>query len=124
MKRKQFHKGIAQLAEEGSIQVYKRPNIGVEELIVGAVGALQLEVLEYRIKHEYGVDLIIERLPYRYIRWIEMDNFSPDSFSLTMDALLVENNKKDPILPSQNEWSIRRTVEERNKGVKLKEVSI
>ncbi|MBN4069362.1 MAG: peptide chain release factor 3 [Alkaliphilus sp.] len=123
MKRKQFLKGITQLAEEGSIQVYKRPNIGVEELIVGVVGALQFEVLEYRLKHEYGVDLIIERLPYRYIRWIEMDNFNPDSFSLTMDALLVENNKKDPILLSQNEWSIR-TVEERNKGVKLKEISI
>jgi len=52
-----------------------------------------------------------------------MDDFNPDSFSLTMDALLVENNKKDHILLSQNKWSIQ-TVEERNKGVKLKEVSI
>ncbi|MGV8145758.1 MAG: peptide chain release factor 3 [Alkaliphilus sp.] len=123
MKRKQFLKGISQLAEEGSIQVYKRPNIGIEELIIGVVGALQLEVLDYRLKNEYGAELIIERLPYRYIRWIQMNDFDPNKFSLTMDTILVENDKKDPILLFQNEWSIR-TVEERNKDVKLNEVSI
>ncbi len=123
MKRKQFLKGIFQLAEEGSIQVYKRPNIGVEELIVGVVGALQLEVLEYRLKNEYGVELLIDRLPFRHIRWIQMDDFNPKKFSLTMDTMLVENEKKDPILLFQNEWSIR-TVAERNKEAKLSEVSI
>jgi peptide chain release factor 3 len=123
LKRKQFLKGISQLAEEGSIQVYKRPNIGVEELIIGVVGVLQFEVLEYRLKNEYGVDLIIERLPYRYIRWVEMDNFDPKNFSITMDTMIVQDEDEHPVLLFQNEWSIGQ-VQDRNKNALLKEISL
>lgn len=123
LKRKQFVKGIAQLSEEGSIQVFKRPNIGVEELIVGAVGALQFEVLEYRLKNEYGVDVIVEALPYAYIRWISGDAFNPNRFSMTMDALRVEDADGHPVLLFQNEWSIRQ-IEERNPGIVLKDISL
>ncbi|NTW72836.1 MAG: peptide chain release factor 3 [Eubacteriaceae bacterium] len=123
LKRKQFLKGIAQLSEEGSIQVYKKPNIGVEELIVGVVGVLQFEVLEYRLKNEYGVDIIMERLPYRYIRWVEMDNFDQNTFSLTMDTVIVEDQDEHPVLLFENEWSIER-VKERNKEAVLKEISL
>ncbi len=122
MKRKQFIKGINQLAEEGTIQVYKRPNIGVEELIIGVVGALQFEVLEYRLKHEYGVDILMERTPYRYLRWVEMDNFDPSTFSVTMDTMIVEDQDERPVLLFANEWSITR-IKERNKNVELKEIS-
>lgn len=63
MKRKQFLKGMTQLAQEGAVQIYE--NLGsMESYIVGAVGQLQFEVLEYRLKHEYGVDLEMNRLPY------------------------------------------------------------
>ena len=54
LKRKQFVKGLTQLSEEGAIQIFKEPNFGMEELIVGVVGVLQFEVLEYRLKQEYG----------------------------------------------------------------------
>ncbi len=123
LKRKQFIKGITQLSEEGSIQVYRRPNIGVEELIIGVVGALQFEVLEYRLKNEYDVAILMQSLPYRYIRWIEMDQFDAKKFSMTMDTMLVENEDGQPVLLFQNEWSIRQ-VEERNKKAKLHETSI
>lgn len=123
LKRKQFIKGITQLAEEGSIQVYRRPNIGVEELIIGVVGALQFEVLEYRLKNEYDVDILMQSLPYRYIRWIEMDNFNAKTFSMTMDTMLVENEEGQPVLLFQNEWSINQ-VKDRNKNAKLHETSI
>ena len=63
MKRKQFIKGITQLSEEGAIQVFKEPDIGVEELVIGAVGELQFDVLEHRLKYEYGVDIRMQRLP-------------------------------------------------------------
>ena len=121
LKRKQFIKGITQLAEEGTIQVFKIPNTGVEELIIGVVGVLQFDVLEYRLKNEYDVDVKMERLPYRYIRWVEADKFNPDTFSITMDTKIVEDKDKNPVLLFQNEWSIK-TVEERNKGVVLKDV--
>ncbi|MBF8982685.1 peptide chain release factor 3 [Lutibacter sp. B2] len=123
LKRKQFLKGITQLAEEGSLQVYKRPNIGVEELIVGVVGSLQFEVLEYRLKNEYGVDILIEKQPYRYIRWVEMDKFDPNTFSITMDTMIVEDEDKHPVLLFQNEWSIGQ-VKDRNKEAILKEISL
>lgn len=123
LKRKQFIKGVNQLSEEGSIQVFRRPNIGVEELIIGVVGVLQLEVLEYRLKNEYGVDVIIENLPYRYVRWIEAETFESKKLSLTMDTLLVEDAYEHPVLIFQNEWSIRQ-LEERNKAITLKEISL
>ncbi len=123
LKRKQFLKGITQLAEEGTIQVYKRPDIGVEELIVGVVGALQFEVLEYRLKNEYGVDIMMQNLPYRYIRWVEMDNFNPSTFSITMDTMIVEDEDGHPVLLFQNEWSINQ-VKDRNKNAVLKEISL
>ena len=52
MKRKQFTKGITQIAQEGAIQVFQEINIGMEEIIVGGVGVLQFEVLEQRLKSE------------------------------------------------------------------------
>jgi len=122
LKRKQFIKGIAQLSEEGSIQVFKRLNIGVEELIVGVVGALQFEVLEYRLKNEYGVDVIRENLPFRYIRWVEQENFDPENFSITMDTMIVEDKNKNTVLLFQNQWSIEK-VRERNLSAKLHEIS-
>ena len=123
LKRKQFLKGITQLAEEGAIQVYKRPFSGVEELIIGVVGVLQFEVLEYRLKNEYGVDITMNRLPYRYIRWIDTDTYDADKFSMTMDTILVENKDSNPVLLFQNEWAVRQIIE-RNKGLVLKETSI
>ncbi|MBP2027545.1 peptide chain release factor 3 [Acetoanaerobium pronyense] len=123
LKRKQFQKGITQLAEEGSIQVFKRPNIGIEELIVGVVGSLQFEVLEYRLKNEYGVDILMERLPYRYIRWVDMEGFDPKNFSITMDTMIVVDEDEDPVLIFQNEWSINM-VKERNPKAILKEISL
>ena len=70
MKRKQFLKGVSQLSQEGAIQTFKRPNIGREEMIAGVVGVLQMDVLEYRLKSEYGVNILRENLPFRFVRWI------------------------------------------------------
>ncbi|MBN2898787.1 MAG: peptide chain release factor 3 [Clostridia bacterium] len=124
MKRKQFIKGITQLSEEGSIQVYKRPSIGgVEELVVGVVGALQFEVLEYRLNNEYGVEILMERLPYKYVRWVDMDNYDHRTFKITMDTMILEDADGHPALIFQNEWSIKK-VEERNPTATLKEISL
>ena len=63
MKRKQFEKGIMQIAQEGAIQIFHEPYSGIEEVIVGVVGVLQFEVLEYRLKSEYGVDIRRRSMP-------------------------------------------------------------
>ncbi|WFD08858.1 peptide chain release factor 3 [Tepidibacter hydrothermalis] len=123
LKRKQFLKGITQISEEGAIQVYKRPNIGMEELIIGVVGVLQFEVLEYRLKNEYNVDIRIERLPYRFIRWAETGSFDSHNMSMTMDTILVEDKDKNPAFLFQSEWSPTQLVS-RNEGLVLSETSI
>ena len=73
MKRKQFVKGVEQIAQEGAIQIFTELGGGMEEIIVGVVGVLQFEVLTYRLKNEYNVDIVSTPLPYQYIRWIKND---------------------------------------------------
>lgn len=70
LKYKQFNKGINQLAEEGAVQVYRTFIGGIEDLVIGVVGKLQFEVLEYRLRAEYGVELLIHHLPYELARWV------------------------------------------------------
>ena len=122
MKRKQFLKGIDQLSEEGAIQVFKQIDIGIEALIVGVVGVLQFEVLEYRLKHEYGVDLRIQQLPYKHARWIANTDIDPRKLSLTSSSMIVEDNETRYVLLFENEWSIK-WAEDRNKTLKLVEIA-
>lgn len=121
MKRKQFDKGITQIAQEGAIQVFKDPFIGIEELIVGVVGVLQFEVLEYRLKNEYNVDIKIERLPFRNIRWIEETQSKVQDLSLTSDTKLVKDLKDRDILLFQSDWGISWALEH-NKGLVLSNI--
>lgn len=121
LKRKQFMKGIEQISEEGAIQIFHQKGAITQEFIIGVVGVLQLEVLEYRLKNEYGVDISIDHLPYKYIRWIKTPEFDPGTFRITTDTLIVQDQFFNPVLLFQNEWSIR-TVSERNDGVELAEI--
>jgi peptide chain release factor 3 len=121
MKRKQFLKGITQLAEEGAIQVYKQPDIGIEEFIIGAVGVLQFEVLEYRLKNEYGVDLKLTHLNHRHARWITDINGSPEDLNLTSTTMIVKDNRDNFVLLFENEWSVQWALD-RNKGLSLRNI--
>ncbi|MFZ5352706.1 MAG: peptide chain release factor 3 [Bacillota bacterium] len=121
MKRKQFIKGIMQLSEEGAIQVFQQWDSILQEYIIGVVGVLQLEVLEYRLNNEYGVDVSIEHLPFKYIRWVKTDAFNPDRFKITSDTMIAKDQDENPVLLFQNEWSIR-TVMERNNGIELADI--
>ena len=122
MKRKQFLKGIEQLAEEGAIQVYKQPDIGTETYIIGVVGVLQFEVLEYRLKAEYGVAIRQSMLNYRQARWIMPDENGkrpdPKGLSVTSTTLLVLDKDDNPVLLFESDWAIDWATE-RNKGLRL-----
>ena len=122
MKRKQFLKGITQLSEEGAIQVFKQTGHGIESVILGAVGALQFDVLEHRLKHEYGVDLRTQRLPHRHARWIAGQIDDPGKLNLTSSTMIVEDKAKRHVLLFENEWSMR-WAEEKNKGLRLEDIA-
>ena len=72
LKQKQLLKGLLQLSEEGAVQVF-RPLIN-NDLIVGAVGMLQFDVVVSRLKHEYNVDALYEEIPVTTARWVSGDD--------------------------------------------------
>jgi peptide chain release factor 3 len=120
LKRKQFVKGTTQIAQEGAIQIFHEPDSGMEEVIVGVVGVLQLEVFEYRMKNEYNVDLFKEGLPYSYIRWIDNKDIDPKTLKLSSDTKLVKDFRDNYLLLFTSEWNIRWALE-RNEGLELSE---
>ncbi len=72
LKVKQLHKGLQQLGEEGAVQVFK-PVMG-SDLILGAVGVLQFEVVASRLMNEYGVDAVFEGTSTTSARWVSCDD--------------------------------------------------
>ncbi|TCL58360.1 peptide chain release factor 3 [Kineothrix alysoides] len=120
MKRKQFVKGITQIAQEGAIQIFQEFNTGMEEIVVGVVGVLQFEVLKYRLENEYNVEIRLENLPYEYIRWVENKDIDMVKLTGTSDMKKVKDMKGNPLLLFINQWSIGMTLD-RNKGLILSE---
>ena len=121
MKRKQFVKGVTQIAQEGAIQIFQEYKGGMEEIIVGVVGVLQFDVLKFRLESEYNVDIRLENLPYEHIRWIEnKEEVDVDSLSGTSDMKKVIDMKGNPLLLFINSWSVGMTLD-RNKGLVLTE---
>ena len=121
MKRKQFTKGITQIAQEGAIQVFQEINIGMEEIIVGGVGVLQFEVLEQRLKSEYNVDIKLEILPFQCVRWIDDQALDPNTLNLTSDSKRVRDLKGRNLIIFMNNWGIKWALEQ-NKGLTLSDV--
>ncbi|HCM41233.1 MAG: peptide chain release factor 3 [Bdellovibrionales bacterium GWB1_52_6] len=107
MKRKQLKKGLDQLAEEGVVQVYKQRGLGDKDPILGAVGALQFEVLQARLKSEYSVDVKIEKLPYIHARWIEGQGLDADYFERREDSRCLMDRDGLPVVLFKSDWGLR-----------------
>ena len=120
MKRKQFEKGMMEIAQEGAIQIFHAPGAGLEEVLVGVVGVLQLEVLEYRLKTEYGVDVRRRGLPYQFVRWVENKDMDLSRLNLGTDSRWVQDFRGNDLLLFGGQWSIRWALE-KNPGLRLKE---
>ena len=118
LKRKQFVKGMTQIAQEGAIQIFHEPETGMERVIVGVVGVLQFEVLEYRLKNEYNVEVIKTPMPYEHIRWIANKDIDPKTLNLTSDTKIVQDFKDNFLLIFTSEWNINWALQ-KNEGLEL-----
>ncbi len=122
MKRKQFLKGLTQLAEEGAIQLFTRTETGFEELLAGVVGMLQFDVLTHRLRTEYGVNMLMDSMAYRFVRWVTASPLPVDKLKLTSTSGRALDGDDRPVLLFENEWSIRLATEN-NAGLTLSETA-
>ncbi|MFD2615155.1 peptide chain release factor 3 [Paenibacillus gansuensis] len=107
LKHKQYQKGIDQLTEEGTVQVFK--TIGFEDTLLGVVGQLQFEVFEYRMKAEYGVEIQLQRMPFQFARWIVDEKIDPSKFRI--NSQLVKDKNDNYVALFENEYAMRTAVE-------------
>ncbi len=110
-KRKQFIKGISQISQEGAIQVFKPIDQGNGNPIIGVVGLLQLEVLEYRLKNEYGVDIRIDNLSYYTSRWIVGQKVNKNDLGYTQSTMLVVDQHQRQVVLFKDRWSLEKVIE-------------
>ncbi len=115
MKSKQLNKGIQQLCEEGVSQVFKK--VSDHQMIVGTVGALQFEVIAYRLTNEYGAECRFESLPYMKACWISSED--PDllkSFVSRRMSQVAKDSSGHYVYLSETQWSLDRERKE-NPGI-------
>ena len=111
MKRKQLKNGLEQLSEEGAVQLfYDRKRLS-RDPVLGAVGVLQFEVTQHRLRTEYGVAVEFDRLPYQYARWIEGD-VDLDRFERGGRNTCVVDVEDRPLVLFENEWLLRKAEED------------
>ncbi|MBI5514545.1 MAG: peptide chain release factor 3 [Deltaproteobacteria bacterium] len=104
-RRKQFVAGVSQLVEEGAVQLFTQP--GNEQVpIVGVVGQLQFEVLEHRLKDEYGSEVLLETLPYSHARWVTGDGATLDALEGRGYGAGVLDRDKRLVVLFKSEWQL------------------
>ena len=120
MKRKQFAKGMTEIAQEGAIQIFFYPNRGMEQVVVGVVGVLQYDVLRFRMKSEYGVEFRQRDLPHEFIRRVGNADFNAGDYNLPRDVLWVQDVRGRNLLVFNGQWTVRWAME-KNENLLLSE---
>lgn len=108
MKAKQFQKGVEQLAQEGAVQVYHNE---FNEVVIGAVGQLQFEVFEYRLKNEYNAEIRMTPIDFRQARWILPEQTEKVKDVIDSRCMLVFDHKERPVLLFANEFTMNYFAE-------------
>jgi len=120
MKRKQFAKGMTELAQEGAIQIFFYPNSGMERVVVGVIGLLQFDVLKFRMQSEYGVEFLRRDIAHELIRRVQNPDFNAEDFDLTSDTLWVKDVRGGDLLIFNGAWALR-WAQEKNPALTLTE---
>lgn len=103
IKMKQLQKGVEQLAEEGTSQVFRRKYNS--DTILGVVGRLQFEVVKYRLLNEYGADALFSPLPYACSRWYKCDDDKVlQNFEDYYQSQIVFDVRDYPMILLKDDW--------------------
>jgi peptide chain release factor 3 len=110
LKGKQLDKGLQQLSEEGTVQLFTR--MSTNEKILGAVGALQFEVVQRRLEDEYGVQGAYEPFLFNSVRWLKFANDNDkDKFVAKNSSNIVYDNKKRTCFAVRSDWDLKLVQE-------------
>ena len=114
-KRKQLKKGLDQLSEEGAVQVFHDPERMERDPVLGAVGVLQFEVIQHRLRAEYGAEISYARLPFTLARWVEGEGFEPGRFDDPPSVASLVDLEGRPLVLFQSPWHLERAQRENPK---------
>lgn len=106
LKRKQLQKAISQLAQEGTIQIFLDPQVGMQDPILGVVGELQFDVLLFRLNEEYDLQAKLERLPYTVARWAYDENQKPTR-DIKGASRVYEDIQGNPVVLLERDWDLK-----------------
>ena len=112
---KNFRKGVNELREEGAVQILYDIDESKRDPILAAVGQLQLEVVKHRLKNEYGVDSILESMPYQIARWVSEGWPSVDKLGRVFNCKIVKDCWNRPVILFKNEWNLNQFIEDQPK---------
>ncbi|AFY74333.1 peptide chain release factor 3 [Synechococcus sp. PCC 7502] len=121
-KFKQFRKGVSELKEEGAIQIMYSVDDAKRDPILGAVGQLQFEVVQFRLQSEYGVETLLDPLPYSVARWVEDGWEALEETGRLFNTLVVKDSLDRPVLLFKNIWNLNQ-VESDHPELKLKAIA-
>jgi peptide chain release factor 3 len=107
-KFKQFQKGVSELREEGAVQIMYSVDESKRDPILAAVGQLQLEVVQFRLQNEYGVDTQLEMLPYTVTRWVTSGWEALEKVGRLFNTVTVKDYLGRPVLLFRNEWNCQQ----------------
>ena len=120
LKQKHLRKALESFGEEGVTQVFK-PVIGAD-LVVGAVGELQFDVLDERMKAEYGLEVIFEQSPYQAARWVSADvRADLEAFIDKSSSQMAQDVDGAPVFLGKSAWEIGY-VQEKNPNIRFKDI--
>jgi len=103
---KRFREGLEQLLQEGVVQSFTLKDSLQRTPLLGAVGPLQFEVVQYRLQTEYGAESRLESAPWKVIRWLADGNGGAvDETQLPTGARMAYDAAKQPVLLFTDEWS-------------------
>ncbi|MEO0352664.1 MAG: peptide chain release factor 3 [Cyanobacteria bacterium P01_A01_bin.15] len=114
-KFKQFRKGVTELREEGAVQIMYSADESKRDPILAAVGQLQFEVVQFRLKNEYNVDTMLDMLPYSVARWVGGGWEALKDAGRLFNTVTVKDSYGRPVLLFRNEWNCQQVEGEHPK---------
>jgi len=108
--RKAFNKGLEELLQEGAVQGLRDKSAAGNDFILGAVGPLQFEVMQHRLKNEYKAETTMDSMPYKIARWIKGPEEALEALRGSSTVRILEDMNGNPVGLFRDPWSMENVI--------------